>query len=92
MQPLQDLLHRIKWDPEFGNGEFTLGYEDRIAHEEKIVPFAATRIDPQRPDAFSFQDEDGIVEHIPLHRVRAVYRNGVVIWQRPGHVKAGGRE
>jgi uncharacterized protein (UPF0248 family) len=29
MQPLQDLLHRIQWDPEFGRGTFAIGYEDR---------------------------------------------------------------
>jgi len=26
-----------------------------------------------------------IVHHIPLHRVRTVYKDGVVMWQRPGH-------
>lgn len=31
MQPLQELLHRIMWDPVFGEGEFALGYEDRVA-------------------------------------------------------------
>ena len=84
MQPLQELLHRIKWDIEFGKGEFVLGYYDRIEHDEKRVPFVSISFDPQRPFAFSFQDEDGIVRHIPLHRVRTVYKDGVVIWQRPG--------
>lgn len=88
MQPLQELLHRITWDPVFGKGEFALGYEDRVAHEEKIVPFASTRIDPKRPDTFSFDDEEGIVAHIPLHRVRAVYKDGVVIWRRPSRAAA----
>jgi uncharacterized protein (UPF0248 family) len=85
MQPLHELLHRIKWDVEFGKAEFALGYYDRVAHEEKIVPFVSISFDPERPSTFSFQDEDEIVRHIPLHRVRAVYKDGVVIWRRPGH-------
>ena len=82
MQPLQDLLHRIKWDADFGKGEFALGYHDRVAHEDKIVPFTSISIDPGAA-SFSFHDEEGSVAHIPLHRVRTVYKDGVVIWQRP---------
>ena len=83
MQPLQELLHRITWDVEFGKGEFAVGYHDRVLHEQKLVPFASIRLDSQRPRTFSFQDEEGIVRHIPLHRVRTVYKDGVVIWRRP---------
>jgi hypothetical protein len=56
---------------------------------EKIVPFVAISLDPQRPATFSFNDDNRIVNHIPLHRVRAVYKDGVVIWQRPGHAASG---
>jgi uncharacterized protein (UPF0248 family) len=84
LQPLQDLLHRIRWDPDFGKGTFALGYRDRMAREDRIVPFASVGFDPSRPGFFSVQDEDGVIRHIPLHRVRTVYRNDVVIWQRPG--------
>jgi uncharacterized protein (UPF0248 family) len=84
MQPLHELLHRIKWDVEFGKGEFALGYCDRVVHATNIISFASISLDSQRPDTFSFHDENGIVHHIPLHRVRTVYKNGVVIWQRPG--------
>jgi uncharacterized protein (UPF0248 family) len=83
VRPLQDLLHRIRWDAEFGRGAFALGYYDRVAQHERIVPFASVSFDPARPGTFSAQDEDGVVRHIPLHRVRAVYKNGLAIWQRP---------
>jgi len=84
MQPLQELLHRIKWDAQFARGEFALGYYDRILHQEEVVPFTSISMDPAT-DSFSFHGEDGIVAHIPLHRVRTVYKDGDVIWQRPGH-------
>jgi uncharacterized protein (UPF0248 family) len=83
MQPLAELLHRIKWDAGFGKGRFALGYYDRVEHAEQIVPFDAVILDPERPGMFSVQDETGFTVRVPLHRVRTVYKNGVVIWQRP---------
>ena len=84
MQPLQDLLHRIRWDPEFGKGRFALGYRDRVVGEEQIVPLASMVFDANRPGFFSIEDREGVTRHIPLHRVRTVYRDGAVIWERPG--------
>jgi uncharacterized protein (UPF0248 family) len=81
MQPLQDLLHRITWDPEFGRGAFALGYYDRVLQGERVVQFTSISID-SGARSFSVQDENGHVAHIPLHRVRTVYKDGVVIWQR----------
>jgi uncharacterized protein (UPF0248 family) len=89
VQPLQDLLHRIMWDPEFGKGRFALGYEDRMVRQQKIVPFAAVHFDSERPGTFSLHEEDGSVVHIPLHRVRAVYKNGEAIWRRPTRAPRG---
>jgi uncharacterized protein (UPF0248 family) len=83
MQPLQDLLNRITWDPEFGKDRFAVGYEDRLMPHEMVVPFGAVRFDPGRPGMLSVQQEDGSVAHIPLHRVRTVYKNGEAIWRRP---------
>jgi uncharacterized protein (UPF0248 family) len=28
-------------------------------------------------------DAEGLTRHIPLHRVRTVYKNGAVVWARP---------
>jgi uncharacterized protein (UPF0248 family) len=81
MQPLHELLHRIKWDAEFGRGTFALAYDDRLALQARIVPFASIAIDPGG-FSFFFSDEDGVVAHIPLHRGRAVYKEDAIIWQR----------
>ena len=86
MQPLQEFLHRIKWDPEFAKGAFALGYVDRIAREELVVPLRSISLDPATA-SFSVHDDSGIVVRIPLHRVRTVYKDGVVIWHRPGPPK-----
>jgi uncharacterized protein (UPF0248 family) len=83
VQPLHELLHRIRWDPEFGKGRFALAYEDRVAGEQQVVPVASITFDPDRPGFFSTEDADGVIRHIPLHRVRIVYKDGVAIWERP---------
>lgn len=44
MQPLQALLHRIKGDAQFAQGQFVLGYYDRVVHQERIVPLTSSPI------------------------------------------------
>lgn len=83
MQPIQDLLHRIQWDPVFGQGLFEIGYLDRLAHSVVRVPWARVRLAPGEHFALEVEEEDGSLHMVPLHRVRAVWRDGVLIWQRP---------
>jgi len=83
MIPIQDLLHRILWDREFGRGEFTLGYYDRIEHELILVPLRDIEFPKDSPGVFELIDHEGVTHTIPLHRVKVVYRSGVRIWQRP---------
>lgn len=90
MLPLERLLHRIKWDPEFGKGVLALGYYDRVLEGEIVVPFTSVTIDTQRSDTFAFTGQNGVTHRIPLHRVRAVYRDGKEIWRRSGAHARGG--
>lgn len=82
MITVRQLLSRIRWDPEFGLGEFVIGYYDRLEGEVILVPLGEIRF----PDAdrFSFQllDPYGEPISIPLHRICRVYRDGELIWQR----------
>jgi uncharacterized protein (UPF0248 family) len=90
MQPIHELLSRIRWDREFARGEFALGYYDRVAGRVQVVAFSTVNFDPDKPGSFTLFDAEGAAHHIPLHRVRAVYKNGRVIWQRPGGTPSGG--
>jgi uncharacterized protein (UPF0248 family) len=47
------------------------------------VPFADVRLESGNGLALETADSDGTVHTIPLHRVREVWRNGELIWQRP---------
>jgi uncharacterized protein (UPF0248 family) len=82
MTPIHDLLHRIQWDPEYGRGAFEIGYWDRIARRVVRVPLSQVRIGHGQ-FGFDAVENDGSLHHVPLHRVRAVWRDGVLIWQRP---------
>lgn len=82
MIPIQDLLHRIRWDPEFGRGEFVIGYYDRVEREIIQVSFTEVAFPKDAPGVFELIDGEGRTHTIPLHRVRAVYKNGELIWRR----------
>ncbi len=82
MMPIQDLLHRIRWDPEFGKGEFEIGYEDRVAGRNVRVPFRRLNLEPGEHFAFDAVEDDGSTHMVPFHRIREVWRDGKLIWQR----------
>ncbi|MDD3450322.1 MAG: DUF504 domain-containing protein [Gammaproteobacteria bacterium] len=82
MIPIHELLSRIRWDPEFGRGEFLIGYLDRLEGEIVLVPLGELRFDPGDRFDFELIDAEGVPRTIPLHRIKAVYRNGERIWRR----------
>jgi uncharacterized protein (UPF0248 family) len=83
MIPIQELLSRIRWDPEFGRGKFIIGYYDRIEAQIIKVPLARIAFATDSPASFDAIEADGSVHSVPYHRVREVYRDGELIWQRP---------
>ena len=82
MIPIHELLSRIHWDKTFGQGEFIIGYYDRV--EDTIIRIALREILVRPDDHFAFDiiDQDGVLQTIPLHRIREVYKDGELIWQR----------
>ena len=82
MIPIHELLNRIRWDKEYGDAEFVLGYYDRIENKIINVPFKELYFDKQDHFDFTLVDEQGEVHTIPLHRIRTVYRDGELIWER----------
>ena len=82
MIPIQDLMHRIQWDSAFGQAEFEIGYFDRVARRIVRVPLSRIHLAPGERFAFDAIEADGSLHTVPLHRVRAVWRNGELIWSR----------
>lgn len=81
--PIQQLLHRIRWDPEFGRADFVIGYFDRLLGGIVRVPYSAEQFGGGEQFSFTAIEADGSVHEVPLHRIREITRNGVLIWQRP---------
>jgi uncharacterized protein (UPF0248 family) len=82
MTPIHELLNRIRWDPEFGAAEFEIGYFDRVEQRIIRVPMRDIYFEPGDHFAFDLYDRDGALHSIPLHRVRQVFRDGELIWER----------
>jgi uncharacterized protein (UPF0248 family) len=82
MITIRELLNRIRWDREYGRGEFAIGYFDRLAGRIIMVPLGEMLFDADDHLSFQLNDAAGEPITIPLHRVCEVYRNGELIWQR----------
>ena len=82
MVPIHELLARIRWDKEFGQGRFEIGYLDHL--EERVIRVSFQDVMFEDGNQFSFQlrDSDGEMRTIPFHRVREVYKDNVLIWKR----------
>ena len=82
MVPIQDLLHRIRWDPTLSRSVFAIGYVDRVVGRMVHVPFGSVRIGHGARAALTVVDADGVARRIPLHRIREVRQDGAIIWRR----------
>ena len=76
------LFNRIRWNPEFGCGDFAIGYFDRVERRIIVVPLRELSINSEDHFAFDVLDDNGELHHVPFHRVRQVFRNGELIWHR----------
>lgn len=84
MVPIHQLLNRIGWDKEFGTGYFEIGCEDRYAGKIIRIPLAKIHFEPGNQFSFRVEDESGDMVMIPFHRIRQVFRDGSLIWNRGG--------
>lgn len=82
MEPIHELMNRIRWDPLFGAADFSMGYYDR--HNRSVTVVALAKVHFATGDHFAIDvvDSSGVTHYVPLHRVRDVYRNGDLIWHR----------
>lgn len=81
MTTIRELLNRIRWDQDYGRGEFAVGYLDRYEQRIVVVPLGEVRFQPD-DHSLVLYDAAGEPMAIPLHRIYEVYRNGELIWHR----------
>jgi uncharacterized protein (UPF0248 family) len=82
MIPIQELLNRIRWDDTFAEGDFLIGYYDRVSGEIIQLPLQQVQFTPGNHFFFQYIGPDGAIREVPLHRIREVYKNGELIWHR----------
>lgn len=82
MITIEALLQRIRWDPQFGRGSFTIGYYDRLRRQIVTVPLQQIHMHSGNHFSFTAVEADGTVHEVPFHRVREVRRDGECIWRR----------
>lgn len=82
MIPIHELLNRIRWDEDYGNADFVIGYYDRV--ENRILKVHLKELFFDKEDHFDFEliDDVGEAHTIPLHRIKEVYRDGDLVWRR----------
>jgi uncharacterized protein (UPF0248 family) len=80
--PIHELLNRIRWDRNFGQGNFVIGYYDRVEDRIIRVPLREIFFEPEDHFSFDLIDHDGGLHSIPLHRIKEVYKDEVLIWHR----------
>lgn len=82
MIPIHELLSRIRWDAKFAASHFVIGYWDRVAGKVLHADLREIAWDLDNPTFFDLVDGEGVAHSIPFHRVREVWRDGKLIWQR----------
>ena len=78
MTPIQDLLNKIKWDKRENPNQYTIFYYDRILN--KLIQIPYTKIKKLEGSFMVLDNEQE--SNIPLHRVKKVEKNNVVVWER----------
>ncbi|MGJ0484092.1 MAG: DUF504 domain-containing protein [Methylomicrobium sp.] len=82
MKPVQEMLSRIRWDKNWADDEFKIGYYDRVEQRIIIVPFKEIIFPKDEHFSFEVIDQQGESHSVPYHRVKAIYQNGRLIWHR----------
>lgn len=78
MIPIQDLLNKIKWDKRENPQEYSIFYLDRILN--KLIEISYAKIKKIEGSFMVLDNEDET--NIPLHRIKKVMKNKVVVWER----------
>jgi uncharacterized protein (UPF0248 family) len=85
--PIEDLLHRIQWDPGYAGAAIEVGYLDRVGRRIARVPFERIRLVRGHHFSFEAMEDDGTLHQVPFHRVREVWCNGRLIWERAAEAR-----
>lgn len=82
MIPIHKLLNRIRWDAEYAKADFKIGYYDRVEDKIIVVPMKQVCVESGNHFSFDVLDNSDELHMIPFHRIRQVYKDDKLIWER----------
>ena len=78
MQPIHQLLNKIKWDKRENPDDYLIFYYDRIL--KKLIQIPYNKIKSIEGSFMVLDNEEE--SNIPLHRIRKVAKNNAFVWER----------
>lgn len=78
MIPIKNLLNKIKWDKMENPEDYKIFYLDRILNKLISLPYIKIK---RIEGSFMVLDNEE-ESNIPLHRIRKVTKQNVVVWER----------
>ncbi len=78
MQPIHQLLNKIKWDKRENPDDYLIFYYDRIL--KKLIQTPYNKIKRIEGSFMILDNEEE--SNVPLHRIKKVEKNNVVVWER----------
>jgi len=75
----KEYLNKIKWDQRENADEYSLLYYDRITDCLEELEIKDLKIED---NLIKFENIEGEIINIPLHRIRAIRKNGQNVWKR----------
>jgi len=78
MQPIHELLNKIKWDKRENPKLYSIFYYDRIL--KKLIEIPYKKIKRIEGSFMILNNEDE--SNVPLHRIKKVAKSNIVVWER----------
>ncbi|MEM4230880.1 MAG: DUF504 domain-containing protein [Candidatus Pacearchaeota archaeon] len=78
MQPIKDLINKIKWDKREDPKDYSLVYID-LGKKKEMAYTEIKRLEGN----FMIIEKDGKEVDIPLHRIREIRKKEKIVWKRP---------
>ncbi|MBW2966004.1 DUF504 domain-containing protein [Candidatus Woesearchaeota archaeon] len=78
MQPIKDLINKIKWDKRESPKDYSLIYID-LGKKKELAYTEIKRLEGN----FMIIERNNEEVEIPLHRIKEVKKKNKIIWKRP---------
>ena len=79
MKSIKDIINKMFWDKKEDREDYSFFYIDRITKKDVEIKGKDIK---KTEGSFIVVARDGEEAEIPMHRIRAVKKDGMVVWVR----------